>query len=92
MDNWIGVAIWVLMGGLIGLAMKIVVKRPHDSPGHSAVLFTLGGFAGAIGGMLGVGIFEFYNPVALSPGGMASAAVFAALMTWVYRWGIKGLT
>ena len=34
---------------------------------------------------------EFFDPVALSVGGMASAAVFAAFMAWVYRWGIRGL-
>ncbi len=92
MENWIGAAVWVIMGGAIGLAMKLVVKNPRETRGHSTLLVVLGGFAAAIGGMLGVGIFEFYDPVALSPGGMAGAAVFAALMTWVYRWGVKGLT
>lgn len=92
MENWIGAAVWVVMGGAIGLAMKLVVKNPHETPGHSTLLVVLGGFAAAIGGMLGVGVFEFDHPVALSPGGMAGAAGFAALMTWVYRWGVKGLT
>ena len=40
--------------------------------------------------MLGVGIFHFYEPVALSAGGMGSAAVFALFMGWVYRWGVRG--
>ena len=92
MENWIGVGIWIVMGGVIGLAMKAVVKLPEETSGHTTVLFVLGSFAAAIGGMLGVGIFEFYDPKALSIGGMASAFVFAALMTWTYRWGIKGLT
>ncbi len=80
------------MGGVIGLAMKLVVKRPDTTPGHSRLLFILGAFAAVIGGMLGVGILEFDNPVALSLGGMAGAAALATLMTWIYRWGVKGLT
>ena len=92
MENWIGVAVWIVMGVSIGLAMKLVVKRPETTPGHTRLLCALGAFAAVIGGMLGVGILEFDDPVALSPGGMAGAAAFAALMTWVYRWGIKGLT
>lgn len=92
MENWIGVGIWIIMGGVIGLAMKALVKLPEETPGHTTVLFVLGSFAAAIGGMLGVGIFEFYDPRSLSLGGMGSAFAFAALMTWTYRWGIKGLT
>jgi hypothetical protein len=38
-----------------------------------------------------VGIFHLYEPLALSPGGMGAAAVFSATMTFVYRWGIRGL-
>ena len=92
MENWIGVAIWIVVGGCIGLAMKAVIKLPETTPGHSRLLFTLGAFAACIGGMLGVGIAEFDNPVALSIGGMAGAVIFAGLMTGIYRWGIKGLT
>jgi hypothetical protein len=54
-------------------------------------LAVLGSFAAVIGGMLGVGLFHLYEPLAISPGGMAVAAGFAALMTWIYRWGIRGL-
>lgn len=92
MENWIGVAVWIVMGGVVGLSMKLVVKNPHETPGHSTLLFLLGAFAAAIGGMLGVGIFEFDDPKALSLGGMAGAFVFSAMMGWLYRWGIKGLT
>jgi len=92
MENWIGVGIWIVMGAVVGLAMKLVVRRPDTTPGHTRLLCLLGAFAAVIGGMLGVGIFEFDDPVALSIGGMGGAAGFAALMTWVYRWGIKGLT
>ncbi len=92
MENWIGAAIWIVMGGAVGLSMKVVVKHPDETPGHSVLLAVLGAFAAAIGGMLGVGIFEFDDPVALSAGGMGGALFFAALMTWVYRWGVKGLT
>ena len=78
------------MGALIGLAMKGVVRLPEETAGHTLVLLLLGAFAAVIGGMLGVGIFHFYEPLALSVGGMASGAAFAALMTFVYRWGVKG--
>ena len=93
MENWIGAGIWIAAGGVIGLSMKLLVKLPYgDAPGHGVLLFVLGAFAGVIGGMLGVGIFHPYEPLALSPGGMGAAVTFAALMSWVYRWGIKGLT
>lgn len=91
MQNWIGIGIWIVMGVAIGLAMKVFVKRPEETPGHTPVLAALGAFASVIGGMLGVGLFDMYHPLALSLGGMASAAVFAALMTFIYRWGIRGL-
>ena len=51
----------------------------------------LGAFGAVIGGMLGVGIFEFDDPLALSAGGMGGAATFAVLMSFIYRWGIRGL-
>lgn len=91
MQNWIGIAIWIVMGGVIGLVMRGLVKLPEETPGHVPVLLVLGAFASVIGGMLGVGIFHLYEPLAISPGGMGSAAVFAALMTFVYRWGVRGL-
>ena len=90
MENWIGIGIWIVLGILIGMAMRGVVKLPREAGGHTMVLASLGAFAAVIGGMLGVGIFEFYEPDALSLGGMAGAIAFAALMTWVYRWGVKG--
>lgn len=91
MENWIGIGIWIVLGILIGTVMKILVRRPDATPGHSTVLAVLGGFAAVIGGMLGVGIFSFYEPAALSIGGMAGAVAFAVLMTWLYRWGLRGL-
>ena len=90
MQNWIGIGIWIVMGAAIGLAMKVLIKRPEETPGHTHVLMALGGFAAVIGGMLGVGIFHLYEPLTLSAGGMGAAAVFSALMTFVYRWGIRG--
>lgn len=92
MENWIGAAIWIVIGGVAGLFMKVVVKHSNETPGHSVLLAVLGAFAAVIGGMLGVGIFEFDHPVALSAGGMGGAIFFAVLMTWLYRWGVKGLT
>jgi uncharacterized membrane protein YeaQ/YmgE (transglycosylase-associated protein family) len=91
MENWIGIAIWIVMGGLIGLAVKALVPRPEETSGHSAILVVLGAFAGVIGGMLGVGIFEFQDPTAISLGGMAGAVVLSLLFTYIYRWGIRGL-
>jgi hypothetical protein len=91
MENWIGVGVWIVMGSLIGLAMKALIRRPEATPGHTAILVTLGAFAAVVGGMLGVGIFAFEDPLALSGGGMVGAAVLSALFTCIYRWGIRGL-
>jgi hypothetical protein len=90
-QNWIGVAVWLVLGASIGLAMRVVVKRPEETPGHAAVLAVLGAFGALIGGMLGVGLFHLWDPVALSVGGMGGAVFLALLMTWIYRWGIRGL-
>ena len=91
MENWIGIGVWIVMGGLIGLAIKAVIRRPEVTPGHTAILMVLGAFAAVVGGMLGVGIFAFQEPLALSAGGMAGAAFLSALFTYVYRWGVRGL-
>jgi uncharacterized membrane protein YeaQ/YmgE (transglycosylase-associated protein family) len=89
MENWIGVAIWIVVGALVGLAMKVVIQRPEEQPGHTLLLVILGAFGAVIGGMLGVGLFHFYDPTALSIGGMGGALVLAAIMAWTYRWGIR---
>ena len=68
-----------------------VLKHPEETPGHVPVLVVIGAFGAVIGGMLGVGIFEFNEPLALSAGGMAGAATFAVVMSFIYRWGIRGL-
>jgi uncharacterized membrane protein YeaQ/YmgE (transglycosylase-associated protein family) len=91
MENWIGIGIWIIMGAAIGLVVKALVKQPTETPGHTAILAVLGSFGAVIGGMLGVGIFHFEDPLALSMGGMISAAVFAAFIGFTYRWGIRGL-
>jgi small basic protein len=91
MQNWIGIAIWIVMGAVIGLSMKALIARPEETPGHTPVLAVLGAFASVIGGMLGVGTFHLDEPLAISPGGMAGAAIFAAMMTFVYRWGLRAL-
>jgi hypothetical protein len=69
--------------------MKALVSRPEVAPGHTTVLLILGSFGALIGGMLGVGLFHFYDPVALSVGGMGGALVLSLLMTWLYRWGVR---
>ncbi len=91
MENWIGVAIWIVLGALIGFGMRALIKRPEETSGHLVILGVLGAFAGLVGGMLGVGLFHLWDPRALSVGGMAGAIVLAALFTWIYRWGIRGL-
>jgi hypothetical protein len=91
MENWIGVGIWIVLGVLVALAIKVLVQRPEEQPGHNLVLVILGAFAAVVGGMLGVGIFHFEDPVALSAGGMAGALFLSALMSWLYRWGIRAL-
>lgn len=90
MQNWIGIGVWIVMGAAVGISMKVLVKLPEETPGHTPVLMALGAFAAVIGGMLGVGIFEYWEPLALSAGGMGAAFVFAALMTFIYRWGVRG--
>jgi len=91
MENWIGIGIWLVMGSLIGLAMKAIIKRPRATRGHTTVLLTLGALAALVGGMLGVGIFAYRDPTSLSFGGMAGAGALALLFTFLYRWGVKGL-
>ena len=91
MENWIGVAIWIVMGAFVGLLARMVVRLPEETDGHVPLLMALGACGAVIGGMLGVGIFEFEEPLALSGGGMGGALVLSALMSLVYRWGIRGL-
>ena len=91
MENWIGVGVWIVLGVLMGMAMKVVVKLPQETAGHATILGTLGAFGAVIGGMLGVGLFHLYEPLALSVGGMAGAVLLSALVTWIYRVGTRGL-
>ena len=90
MENWIGVGVWIVIGSLIGLVMKVLVRRPEETPGHALLLAIFGALGAVIGGMLGVGILEFEDPVALSSGGMLGAVLLAALSAGTYRWGIRG--
>lgn len=91
MQNWIGIGIWIVMGAALGLVMKAVIKRPEETPGHTPVLMALGAFGAVIGGMLGVGIFHLYEPLALSVGGMAGAFALALLCVFLYRWGVRSM-
>ena len=91
MQNWIGIAIWIIMGSSIGLVMRAAISRPEEQPGHAQIIAVLGAFAAVIGGMRGVGLFHLYDPLALSSGGMAGAVLFALLMTFIYRWGLRTL-
>ncbi len=91
MENWIGIGVWIVLGAIVGLVMKAIVKLPEAQPGHTAVLLILGAFAAVVGGMLGVGIFQFQDPRALSVGGMIGALFLSVLLTWTYRWGSKSI-
>lgn len=91
MENWIGIGVWIVLGAFIALVMRTAIKRPEETPGHVPVLVVLGAFGAVIGGMLGVGIFEFDDPLALSAGGMGGAVTFSLVMSFLYRWGIRGL-
>lgn len=91
MQNWIGIAVWIIMGSSIGLGMRAVISRPEEQAGHALIIAVLGAFAAVIGGMLGVGIFHLFDPLSLSFGGMAGAVTFALLMTFIYRWGLRTL-
>ena len=91
MQNWIGIGIWIVLGVLIALGMKALIKRPEETEGHTVVLAALGAFGALIGGMLGVGLGEFFDPRALSLGGTVGAVVFATFISWLYRWGIRTL-
>lgn len=91
MENWIGIGIWIVMGAFVGLLMRMAIKRPEETSGHVPLLMLLGAFGAVVGGMLGVGIFEFDEPLALSAGGMGGALAFSAFMSFIYRWGIRGL-
>ena len=91
MENWIGIGVWIVLGALIGITVKTVIRRPEATQGHTLILIVLGAFAAVVGGMLGVGLFAFEEPLALSPGGMAGAVFLSTLFTAVYRWGVRGL-
>ncbi len=90
MENWIGVGVWIALGAFIGLMMKVLVRRPEETSGHVLLLAIFGAFGAVIGGMLGVGVLEFDDPVALSSGGMIGAVILATLSAATYRWGIRG--
>lgn len=91
MENWIGIGVWIIIGAAMGFAMKAIIKRPEATPGHTRILVVLGAFAAVVGGMLGVGIFAFDDPLALSAGGMGGAVFLSALFTYIYRWGVRSL-
>jgi len=91
MENWIGIGVWIVLGAFVGLVMKVLIKRPEEQPGHTLLLAIFGAFGAVVGGMLGVGLFHFHHPSALSLGGMAGAVVLAAIMTWTYRWGLRSM-
>ncbi len=91
MRNILGVAIWIAMGIVVALPMKVFIERAEAIAGHTPILVATGIFSAAIGGMMGVGIFDLYHPYANSRAGMLGASTFSALMTGICRWGIRGL-
>lgn len=92
MENWIGIGLWIVLGGLIGFGMKVLIRGPeNEQPGHVFLLAILGAFSAVVGGMLGVGFFHFFEPLALSPGGTGGAVALSTLLTWTYRRGSRTL-
>ena len=91
MENWIGIGIWIVLGAVVGLAMKALFRLPDEQRGHAVLLAVFGSFGAVVGGMLGVGLFHFDDPAALSIGGMGGALALSALLTWTYRWGARAL-
>ncbi|MCE2455380.1 MAG: hypothetical protein J4G12_06100 [Gemmatimonadetes bacterium] len=92
MENWIGIALWLIIGAGIGLVVKSLRREPREQPGHAAVIAVLGAFGALIGGMLGVGTFHLDEPLSLSIGGMAGAVLLATVSAVLYRWGVRGMT
>ena len=41
MENWIGIGVWIVMGGLLGLTMGAIIRRPEATPGHTTILVVL---------------------------------------------------
>ena len=91
MENWIGVGVWIALGIFVGAVVRAVVKVPSAQPGNSLLVMIFGAFGAVVGGMLGVGILQFGDPRALSPGGMIGALFLSTLMSWTYRWGSKSV-
>ena len=91
MQNWIGVGIWIVMGAAVGLAMKVIVKRPEETSGHTVVLAALGSFAACIGGMLGVGHLPYVRAPGDQPGRHGRRLRLRRPLTFIYRWGVRGL-
>ena len=91
MENWIGAGIWIILGVIVGTVVCAVVRVPDAQPGNRFLAMVFGAFGAVVGGMLGVGIFEFGDERALSAGGMIGALALSVLMSWTYRWGSKSV-
>lgn len=91
MENWIGVGIWIILGVVVGAVMSSVVRVPEAQPGNAILAMIFGAFGAVVGGMLGVGLFQFGDGRAVSPGGMIGALFLSILMAWTYRWGSKSV-
>ena len=91
MENWIGVGVWIILGAVVGAVMRGVVRVPGAQPGNGLLAMIFGAFGAVVGGMLGVGMFQFDDGRALSPGGMIGALALSILLAWTYRWGSKSV-
>ena len=94
-NDWFQSGYIVALGllALVALVLFVVQELQTDAPAVSLGVLKDRSFSSAtvIGGMLGVGIGEFFDPRALSVGGMTGAVIFAVFFSWLYRWGSRAL-
>jgi hypothetical protein len=63
MENWIGIGIWIVLGALVGLSMKVLVKQSGERPGHDPP-----GRASAPSARSSVGCWAWASSTSSTPG------------------------
>ncbi|MEX1182720.1 MAG: hypothetical protein WEF86_05760 [Gemmatimonadota bacterium] len=83
---FIGLAVWVAIGVIVGLVMNAAYRGPETTPLMTVVF----GFFGAIiGGMLAMSAYIFHDPAPLRFGGLLGATLGASFFTFVYHFIAK---